>query len=396
MTTLASNVTSTLSSSISSTLSPSLFSPLRLGRLRLPNRIVMAPMTRSRADDAGLVGALTAEYYAQRASAGLILTEGLYPEPMGRGYVRTPGLADSAQAAAWRVVNTAVHRAGGRIAAQLMHAGRISDPSLLPEGATPVAPSAVQPAGSTYTDAGPKPHVTPRALATIEVQGVIDRYAEAARRAIEAGFDAVELHAGSGYLPMQFLSTGTNRREDRYGGSYRNRVRFVVETLEALAGAVGPDRVGLKITPQMAFNDIVDDDPLGTYTTLLQAVRPLRLAFLEMAPAPQSVVTHALLRPLFDGAYLAGVGFDRPRGMAFVQAGEADAIVYGQPFIANPDLPRRFALDAPLAQADPATLYAGGARGYVDYPPLAADLARGRQGAGAATPPPAHLQAALS
>lgn len=392
--------TSSSSPSVASPLFPSLFSPLRVGRLRLPNRVVMAPMTRSRADAAGLVGPLTAEYYAQRAGAGLILTEGLYPEPMGQGYVRTPGLANGAQAAAWRAVTTAVHRAGGRIAAQLMHAGRISDPSLLPAGATPVAPSAVQPAGSTFTDAGPRPHVTPRALATVEVQGVIDRFAESARRAIEAGFDAVELHAGSGYLPMQFLATGTNRREDRYGGSHRNRVRFVVEALEAMAGAVGADRVGLKITPQMAFNDIVDDDPLGTYTTLLHAVRPLRLAFLEMAPARQSVVAHALLRPLFDGAYLAGVGFDRQRGMACVQAGEADAIVYGQPFIANPDLPRRFALDTPLAKADPATFYAGGARGYVDYPPLPAHPSRDLgpvQGAGAeaAARRQPNLQAAL-
>jgi len=354
------------------------FSPLRAGRLRLPNRVVMAAMTRSRADDAGRVGALTAEYYAQRAGAGLIVSEGLYPEPMGRGYVRTPGLADTAHVDAWRAVTSAVHRAGGRIAAQLMHAGRISHPALLPGGATPVAPSAVRPDGHTFTDAGRLPHVVPRALATVEVADVIDRHAEAARRALAAGFDAVQLHAGSGYLPMQFLSTGTNRRTDRYGGSYANRVRFVVEVLEAMAGAVGADRVGLKITPQMAFNDVTDDDPVGTYTTLLRAVRPLKLAFLEAAPAPHSVVGHALMRPLFDGAYLAGVGFDRRRGEDFLRAGEADAIVYGQAFIANPDLPRRFALGAPLATADPATFYDGGARGYVDYPPLPGWLAAGR------------------
>lgn len=345
-----------------------LCSPLQAGRLHLPHRVLMAPMTRSRADDAGRVGPLTATYYAQRAGAGLIFSEGLYTEPMGKGYVRTPGIADAGHVHAWRAVTDAVHAAGGRIAAQLMHTGRISDPSLLPDGATPVAPSAVRPNGSTYTDAGARPHVTPRALALAEVQAVIDGYAAAARRAIDAGFDAVELHAGSGYLPMQFLSTGTNRRDDRYGGSTARRVRFVVEVLEAIAGAVGADRAGLKLTPQMAFNDLHDDDPLATYTTLLQALRPLRLAFLEGAPAAGSVVTHARMRALFDGAYLAGVGFDPARGAATVAAREADAIVFGQPFIANPDLPARIARGLPLAAADPSTFYTGGALGYIDYP----------------------------
>jgi N-ethylmaleimide reductase len=347
-----------------------LHAPLPVGRMTLPNRILMAPMTRSRADDAGLVGPLTATYYAQRAGAGLIVTEGLWPEPMGKGYVRTPGLADERHEAAWREVTRAVHRAGGRIAAQLMHAGRISDPSLLPGGATPVAPSAVRPAGATFTDDGMKPHVTPRALATHEVAAVIDRHARAARRAVDAGFDAVELHAGSGYLPMQFLSSGTNRRRDAYGGSVARRVRFVVETLEAMVAAVGADRVGLKVTPQMAFNDLTDDDPLATYTTLMQALRPLHLAFLEMAPAPGSQVTHEHMRRLFDGAYLAGVGFDAARADDFVRSGRADGVLFGNLFIANPDLPQRLARGAALAAADPATFYAGGARGYIDYPAL--------------------------
>jgi N-ethylmaleimide reductase len=349
-----------------------LCSPLQAGRLLLPNRVLMAPMTRSRADDAGRVGPLTAAYYAQRAGAGLILSEGLYTEPMGRGYVRTPGIADAEHVLAWRTVTEAVHAAGGRIAAQLMHTGRISDPSLLPGGATPVAPSAVRPQGSTWTDAGALPHVTPRALTGAEVLAVIDGYAAAARRAIDAGFDAVELHAGAGYLPMQFLSTGTNRRDDGWGGSTTRRVRFVVEVLDALAGAVGAERVGLKLTPQMAFNDLHDDDPLATYATLLQALRPRHLAFLEAAPAPGSVVTHARMRALFDGAYLAGVGFDPARAAAMVAAGDADAVVFGQLFIANPDLPRRIARGLPLAAADPATFYAGGARGYIDYPPAEA------------------------
>lgn len=338
-----------------------------IGRLRLPNRIVMAPMTRSRADDAGHVGPLVAEYYAQRAEAGMIISEGIYPEPMGRGYVRTPSLAHAGHVAAWREVTAAVHRAGGRIAAQIMHAGRISDPLLLPGHATPVAPSAVRPAGTTYTDEGPRPHVTPRALGLHEVASVIDQHAQAARRAIESGFDAVELHAGSGYLPMQFLSSGTNRRTDHYGGGVQQRIRFVVETLEAMTAAVGADRVGLKLTPEMRFNDVVDADPLATYTGLLRALRPMHLAFLEMAPAPASIVGHAVLRPLFDGVYLAGGGFDCQSGENLIRSGGADAIVYGQLFIANPDLPTRFAQGAALAGADPATYYAGGARGYVDY-----------------------------
>jgi N-ethylmaleimide reductase len=349
---------------------PTLSTPLAAGRLQLPNRVLMAPMTRSRADAQGRVGPLTAAYYAQRASAGLILTEGIYPDPMGQGYVRTPGLVDAAHAAAWRSVTEAVHRAGGRIVAQLMHAGRISDPTLLPDGATPVAPSAIRPQGSTYTDQGLRPHVTPRALATHEIVGIVEHFAAAARRAVDAGFDGVELHAGAGYLPMQFLATGTNRRTDAYGGSARRRVRFVVELLEALAAAVGADRVGLKVTPDMVFNDLIDADPVATYETLMDAIAPLHLAFLEMAPGAGSALTHARMRRLFDGAYLAGVGFDPASAEALVHSGTADAVLFGKAFIANPDLPQRIAVGAALAQPDATTFYGGGARGYIDYPPL--------------------------
>lgn len=345
-----------------------LHTPLSLGHLRLPNRVLMAPMTRSRADDVGIVGPMTATYYAQRAGAGLILTEGMWPEAMGKGYVRTPGLTDSRQVAAWRHVTDTVHRAGGRIVAQLMHAGRISDPSLLPEGAVPVAPSAIRPQGATYTDEGLQPHVTPRALQRHEILRIVDNFGLAASRAIQAGFDGVELHAGAGYLPMQFLATGTNRRDDAYGGSTARRVRFVVEALEAMTDAVGADRVGLKVTPDMRFNDLTDDDPLATYSTLMSAIRPLGLAFLEMAPGAGSVVTHARMRRLFSGTYFAGGGFDPASAQALVRSGEADAVLFGKLFIANPDLPRRIALGAPLAQPDPATFYAGGAGGYIDYP----------------------------
>lgn len=370
--------TETLSSTMEHTMA-TLFTPLAAGRLQLPNRILMAPMTRSRAGDDGTVGPLTARYYAQRAAAGLIISEAIYPDAMGKGYVRTPGLVDARHVAAWRTVTAAVHRAGGRIVAQLMHAGRISDPSLLPDGATPVGPSAVRPAGATYTDAGLKPHVTPRALTLPEIADIVERFAAAARRAIDAGFDGVELHAGAGYLPMQFLSTGSNLRGDRYGGSAVNRSRFAVEVLEAIAGAVGADRTGLKLTPAMAFNDIDDDDAVGGHAALLRAVRPLGLAFVEMVPGADAGAWHARLRPFFDGAWFAGVGFDQVQGSEWVAEGLAEglahAILYGQAFIANPDLPQRFAAGAALAEADRDTYYSGGAKGYIDYPPMRAGTA---------------------
>ncbi len=346
-----------------------LFTSLAAGRLQLPNRILMAPMTRSRAGDDGTVGPMTATYYAQRAAAGLIVSEAIYPDAMGKGYVRTPGLIDAGHVAAWRMVTTAVHRAGGRIVAQLMHAGRISDPSLLPGGATPVAPSALRPAGATYTDAGLRPHVTPRALTVPEIADIVESFAAAARRAIDAGFDGVELHAGAGYLPMQFLSSGSNRRSDRYGGSALNRSRLGVELVEAIASAVGADRTGLKLTPAMSFNDIVDDDAEGSHTALLRAVRPLGLAFVEMAPGADAGAWHARLRPLSDGAWFAGVGFDQAQGSKWVEQGLADAVLYGQAFIANPNLPQRFAAGAALAVADRDTYYSGDAKGYIDYPP---------------------------
>lgn len=260
-----------------------LFDPLDLGALRLPNRIVMAPMTRSRADDLGRVGALTAIYYAQRASAGLIISEGIFPVAMGKGYIRTPGLAEDAQAEAWRAVTRSVHARGGRIFAQLMHSGRISSPSFLPGRATPVAPSAVRSNGSSYTDEGMLPHVTPRALELEEIPEVIEGYLRAAERALAAGFDGVELHAASGYLPEQFLSSSTNLREDAYGGSIEHRARFVLEALDALVSAAGADRVGLKIAPEMGFNDISDATPVETYTHLVDAIAPRRLAYLHVA-----------------------------------------------------------------------------------------------------------------
>jgi N-ethylmaleimide reductase len=349
-----------------------LFTSLQAGALQLPNRIVMSAMTRSRADDAGVVGPLTATYYAQRAAAGLIVTEGLYPVPMGKGYIRTPGIAEVSHVTAWRRVTDAVHAAGGRIAAQVMHVGRISDPEFLPQGATPVAPSAVRAQGVSFTDQGPKPLPMPRELTSAEIQELVVEHARAAERAIDAGFDAVELHAGNGYLPMQFLSSSTNRRNDAYGGDVHRRTRFVIECAEAMASVVGAERIGIKLTPETEFNGALDDDPVETYTTLARALGPMRLAFADVV-SPAGRDYHAVLRPLMPRtAWFAGGGLDAHAAERLVRDKVADAAVFGQLFIANPDLPTRLLRRAQLQAADHETFYGGGPRGYVDYPALAA------------------------
>lgn len=347
-----------------------IFEPLQLGAVRLANRIVMAPMTRSRADEAGVPSPLVPIYYAQRASAGLIITEGVFPSPMGKGYVRTPGLHNDAQMSAWKSVTDAVHAAGGRIFLQLMHVGRISIPDLLPDGATPVAPSAIAPRGSVYTDAGMKPWGAPRALSIAEIQEIVDQYHSATQRAVIAGFDGVELHAASGYLPEQFLSSGANTRTDRYGGSIQNRARFIIELLEAMTSVRGGGYVGMKIAPELGFNDIHDDSPVETYAHLVRAAAPFDLAYLHVARTKPGTNYHALLRPLFHGAYFAAAGLTPERARALLLAGHADAVVFGESFIANPDLPARIALNAPLAAPDRSTYYSGGASGYIDYPRL--------------------------
>lgn len=349
-----------------------LFTSLQLGRLTLRNRVVMAPMTRSRADEEGVPTDLVATYYAQRAGAGLIISEGVFPSSMGKGYVCTPGIDNDAQQGAWKKVTAAVHARGGLMFMQLMHAGRISHPAMLPGGALPVAPSAVQPAGKAWTMQGQLDFVTPRALATDEVAGVVAEYGNAARRAIEAGFDGVELHAASGYLPEQFLSSGTNQRDDAYGGSVENRARFVLEVLAAMIAAVGADRVGIKIAPEMGFNDIVDADPVATYTYLVDRLNTLGLAYLHVMRTASSTDYRALLRPRFDGVYLQGGGLTQASATEALAEGKADGAVFGATFLSNPDLVQRFAQGAPLNTPDPSTFYQGGATGYVDYPALAA------------------------
>lgn len=347
-----------------------LFSPLSLGRYTLANRLIMAPMTRSRANDAGVPSDLVTTYYAQRATAGLIISEGVFPDASGKGYVRTPGIETAEHVAAWKSVTQAVHAQGGHIFMQLMHCGRVSHPSLLPDGELPLAPSAIKPAGQTWTANGLQDFVTPHALSVTQIGGVVDSYRHAARRAIEAGFDGVELHAASGYLPEQFLSSSSNQREDQYGGSVENRSRFVLEVLAAMVDEVGSDRVGIKISPEMNFNDISDANPQETFTYLVKQLRELKLAYLHVALFGASFDYHAALRELFEGRYLIGGGLTRDSADTLIAEGKANAAVFGGAFLANPDLPARFLSGASLNVPDKDTFYTPGAEGYIDYPAL--------------------------
>ena len=355
-----------------------LFTPVKLGSLELKNRIVMSPMTRIRAGENCIPTERMARYYSQRASAGLIVTEGTHPSPMGRGYTYPPGLHTDEQAAGWRKVTDAVHAAGGRIFVQLMHAGRVSHSSLLPGHALPVAPSAIAISGEIHTFDGKVPFETPRPLETEEIPGVVEEYRRAAELSITAGFDGVELHAATGYFPNQFQVTGSNHRTDAYGGSLERRTRFTLEVIEALCGVRGADRVGIKIGPGYTVNDIFDDNPAETYTYLARRLNSLGLAYLHVgydsgyprgtAPAFNPI---DLIRPVYTGTLLAVGGFTKASGEAALALGRADLIVYGRPFISNPDLVERFRLDAPLNQGEVRTYYGGDDHGYTDYPTLA-------------------------
>ncbi len=347
-------------------------SPGRIDGFETRNRMFMAPMTRSRALAGGVPSELAIEYYRQRASAGVILTEGVAPSAVGLGYARTPAIHTTEQIAAWKKIADAVHGAGGRIFMQFMHVGRIGHAANRYTSAPLIAPSAVRAAGQIWTDAhGLQDNDMPRALETGEIRGVIEDYAQATRNALEAGMDGVELHSASGYLPMQFLSTGSNRRTDGYGGSVQNRIRFVVEALEAMTAAAGDaSKVGIKISPAMPFNDIQDDDPAETYTHLVKAISPMGLAYLHVLQTPPMPNAFELLRPLFKGPFAAGGGFTQETGNAFLAAGKADYIVFGKLFTSNPDLPVRFATGAPIVPFDASTFYTPGAKGYTDFPSI--------------------------
>ena len=312
---------------------------------------------------------IVATYYAQRASAGLIITEGIAPCAVGLGYARTPAIESAAQVDAWKKITAAVHAKGGKIFAQFMHVGRIGHQANRYTKEPLISPSGVRAAGQMWTDSMQmQDNDQPRSIELKEIPGIIEDYAKATKNAFAAGFDGVELHSASGYLPMQFLSTNTNLRTDHYGGSASNRCRFVVETLEAMIKAAGSaSKVGIKISPAMPFNDINDANPVETYTTLVKAIGNMGLAYLHVLQSAPDPNYFAMLRPLFKGPFAAGGGFTKESGDAMLKSGGADFIVYGKLFVSNPDLPARFQKGAALTDPDANTFYGGGETGYIDY-----------------------------
>ena len=351
-----------------------LFDRLKIGNLELDNRVIYSPMTRSRADDEGIQPDYAAEYYAQRASAGLLITEATNVSPMAKGYVRTPGIYTDGQGESWRKVTDAVHAKGGRIFMQIFHTGRIALPDFLPEGVgKPVAPSAVKANGQNYTDDGMKEFVEPRELTTEEVKATVKDFAKAAKNAIRAGFDGVEIHGANGYLVHQFLGTNTNLRTDEYGGSDENRARFLLEVVDAIAAEIGAEKLGLKISPTVPFNDMKDANAKEFYPYIIEELNKRNLAYLHVGfeETPEmDIHWHKFLRPLYKGVYFANGGFTEEKGEEFLQENVADAIVYGKLFLANPDLPKRFKTDAELNDWDASTFYTPGEKGYTDYPTL--------------------------
>ena len=344
-----------------------LFDSVKVGSMQLENRIIMAPMTRSRANDEGIQPSYAAEYYRQRASAGLIITEATNISPMSKGYIRTPGIYTDAQIEGWRPVAEAVHKRGGRVFMQLFHTGRIALPDFLPDHAQPLAPSAVRAKGQNYTDTGMKEFVTPREITKAEIAQTVSDFAAAARNAITAGFDGVELHSASGYLVQQFLTTNVNQRTDEYGGSIENRTRFLFEVLDAMASEVGSQRVGVKFSPQILFNDVEENDADEVYPYILRRLSEKHLAYIHVSAGAD---WHSKLRPHYRGVYFAGAGFTHDTGAELLANAGADAIVFGVKFLANPDLPQRFRRGAQLNEPDQPTFYAPGERGYTDYPTL--------------------------
>ena len=348
---------------------PTLFDPLQLGELTLPNRIVMAPLTRCRADEGRVPNALMAEYYQQRASAGLILTEATSVSAMGVGYPDTPGIWSAAQIAGWRLVTEAVHAAGGRILLQLWHVGRISAPLYL-NGATPVAPSAVRPAGHVSLVRPVQDFVTPRALTLDEIAATVADYRQAAVNAKAAGFDGVHLHAANGYLLDQFLQDSTNLRDDIYGGVVENRARLLLEVVDACIEVWGAGRVGVHLAPRMDAHDMADSNPTATFGYVATELGKRRIAFLSTREYAADNSLTPLLKQLFGGGVIANEKFDKTTANQWLVEGKADAVAFGIPFIANPDLPARLAADAPLNPPRKELFYGKGPVGYTDYPKL--------------------------
>jgi N-ethylmaleimide reductase len=349
-----------------------LFQPYRLGHVDLGNRLVMAPMTRSRAIEGNVPNPLAAAYYAQRASAGLIVSEATQVSPQGVGYIRTPGIHSAAQVAGWTAITDAVHRAGGKIFLQLWHVGRISHPDFH-GGELPVAPSAIAGQGQVFTAKGLQPMVTPRALDIAELPGIVEQFRQGAENAKAAGFDGVELHGANGYLLDQFLRDGTNKRTDAYGGSVENRARLPLEVIRAVVDIWGADRVGYRISPNGVFNSMSDSNPVETFSYITEQLSKLGIVYLHVVDplADGAKRISPLLRRKFARTYIVNGGFDANSANAAVRGGEADLVAFGVPFIANPDLPRRYRTKAALNPPDKDTFYAGEEKGFTDYSALA-------------------------
>ena len=360
--------------------SSKLFEPYKLGPITLPNRLVMAPLTRNRAV-AGLVPSpLAVEYYAQRASAGLLITEASQISQQGQGYQDTPGIYSKEQVAGWRKVTDRVHERGGRIFIQLWHVGRISHTSLQPNNGAPVAPSAIRAKGKTFVNNSFTDISEPRALALEEIPGIIEGFRRGAANAIDAGFDGVEIHGANGYLLDQFAKDGANKRTDAYGGSIENRARLMLEVAKVVAAEAGAERTGIRISPVTPANDVSDSNPQPLFDYIVDHLNALKLVYLHViegatgGPRDIAPFDYASLRKRFSGAYMANNGYDFELANKVLAAGEADVIAFGKLFISNPDLVERFRRGAPLNAPDKATFYGGGAKGYTDYPTLSAAL----------------------
>lgn len=347
-----------------------LFSPLQLGALHLQNRIVMAPMTRNRAEPNGCANALMAQYYGQRGDAGLVVAEGTWPRADGQAYCRQPGIANDTHAKAWEPVCAAVHACGGLIALQIMHGGRIGSVHIKGEGSRSVAPSALRARGEVFTDSsGMQAYDPPEALSTEEVHAIIADHGAAARRARDAGFDAVELHCTSGYLPMQFLCSGTNQRTDAYGGNAQARARFAIECLQSMGASIGIDRVGLRINPGNTFNDTSDDNSEQTHATLLRLAAPLGLAYVHVMRAPvPDIDAFGMAAQFMPRRLILNDGFGPDNCASALEAYPGAALSFARHFVGNPDLVQRLRKGLPLARFDRKTLYTPGATGYTDYP----------------------------
>lgn len=358
-----------------------LLEPIQLGKYALKNRLVMAPLTRNRATEGNIPQSINVEYYRQRATAGLIISEATQISPQGQGYPFTPGIHSAAQIAGWQLVTKAVHEQGGRIFLQLWHVGRISHPCFQPDGGLPVAPSAIAPEGEASTFTGSQPYVVPRALETAEIPGIIADYHQAAENALAAGFDGVEVHGANGYLLDQFLHDGSNHRTDEYGGSIANRTRLLLEVVNTVVDVWGSDRVGIRLSPSGKVGSMSDRDPMALFTYVVQQLDPLNLAYIhiieprvagnETAVNPDMALSTHYFRTIYHGTIISAGGHDRDTGEQTLKDGAADLVAYGRLYISNPDLPQRFAASAPLNQYDRSTFYGGGEAGYIDYPVLA-------------------------